>query len=271
VAGNGPYQFLLDTSAPASLVSPQLAAELKLAPSGARQQPVTVGCATTAQQVLMKSWSLGGVPLGGQALLSANVPGLGGATEPAGVIGSDILSRFGAIRIDPAAKQLTVLAPEAAPPSLASLLEGKAGAIPPPLLIRRTPKASVVLTVVRSNATALATTSASFRGRGPYRFVIDTGAAQSSVTPALAKSLGLVARGSVDNAAGAGCQGTVNQVQSGPWSLGSLRRPSALLLRDALAGSDLSGVSGRVSSDVLGSYGSIVLDYRTAVLWLGAG
>lgn len=270
VAGKGPYDFVLDTGAPASLISSRLATQLGLASATARQEALTVGCTSTTRQVRVGSWSLDGLPLSPQAVLTANLPGLGKAGEPAGVIGSDVLSRFGAIRVDFAKRQLTVLASEAASPSIANVLQGKAGAAPPPLLVLRTPQAAAMLTVVRSNGTALATTDATFGGHGPYRLTVDTGSAESSVTTAVAKSLSLKSSGSVANTV-AGCHGKVAQVGSGAWSIGTVRQPPARLMSENLTGTDQRGLSGRLGSGVLAAYGSVVLDYRTAVLWLGAG
>ena len=48
----------------------------------------------------MGAWSLDGVPLSPQQLTAATLPQMGGKGEPVGLLGSDVLSRFGAIRID---------------------------------------------------------------------------------------------------------------------------------------------------------------------------
>ncbi len=37
------------------------------------------------------------------------------------------------------------------------------------------------------------------------------------------------------------------------------------------SGASESGVQGTVGADVLSAYGSIVLDYRNGMLWLGTG
>ena len=48
----------------------------------------------------MGSWSLEGVALAPQQLTAATLPQMGGKGEPDGLLGSDVLSRFGAVRID---------------------------------------------------------------------------------------------------------------------------------------------------------------------------
>jgi hypothetical protein len=225
---------------------------------------------STADQVAFKNWSLGAVPLSPQNVLTARVAGFGTGSAPAGVIGGDILSRFGAIRIDFRAQQLMILAPEAAPAPIASILHGTASAAPPPLLVRTTPKAAVV-TVVRTNRTALVTTQIQVGQHGPYPFVVATGSARSSIDPTLAKSLKLGATRVSPVSPGVGCPATAaTEVRTRSWSAASVLLPGQPLL-DAAPGGGAPGVMGRVGSDVLATFGSVVLDYRTAVLWLGAG
>ena len=61
------------------------------------------------------SWSLDGVGLAPQQLTAATLPQIGGKGEPVGLLGSDVLARFGAVRIDFAAGALVLPGPEGAP------------------------------------------------------------------------------------------------------------------------------------------------------------
>ena len=62
-----------------------------------------MGCTGTAQPVAVASWSVEGVALAPQQLTAATLPEIGGRGEPVGLLGSDVLGRFGAVRIDFAA------------------------------------------------------------------------------------------------------------------------------------------------------------------------
>lgn len=274
VDGHGPYPFVLDTGAAASLVDTQLVDLLHLPATSPAPQVVGLGCTATEEQVSISSWSVGGIPLAGQAMLTAKIPGFGLNEAPAGVLGGDVLSRFGAVRIDFRAKKLVVLSPEAAVSSGATIVRGEGSEPPPQTLVDGTPKASVDLTVVKFDGTALATAPIAFGASGLalHAFVIDTGASESSIVAPLATSLGLKPEGRTALSTDVGCPRTVDEVSSGPWLASlSVRLASRPLARPPLAGGTQQGVMGALGCDVLSSYGSIVLDYRNGVLWLGAG
>ena len=59
------------------------------------------------------SWSIDGVALEPQQLTAATLPQIGGKGEPDGLLGSDVLARFGAVRIDFAAGPWPCRAPRA--------------------------------------------------------------------------------------------------------------------------------------------------------------
>lgn len=271
VEGKGPYLFVLDTGASRSVVDSHLVGSLGLPAVGAAPAPVSVGCISTARQVLVRAWSLGGIALAPQDVLTATIPGFGLSGQPAGVLGGDVLGRFGALRIDYRTKQLTVLAPEAAPPTSATILKASTVAAPPPLLVRTTPRASVLLTVLRSPSAALATAAATFgSGATAYPLTVSTGSPVSAVTSSVAQAAKLPSAASRVDAPAVGCRGSLPTVTSGPWSIGT-PLPTQALASIAPGTGIQRGLEGTVASDVLSGYGSIVLDYRTGVLWLGAG
>ena len=93
----------------------------------------------------MGSWSLDGVALAPQQLTAATLPQIGGKGEPDGLLGSDVLSRFGAVRIDftpgpgarparpggrPARRRPTPYTGPTGPPP-AALTQGEAGTTVP--------------------------------------------------------------------------------------------------------------------------------------------
>src|SRR5271165_3008141 len=55
--------------------------------------------------------------------------------------------------------------------------------------------------------------------RGPFPFVLDSGAGQSTIDAGLARRLRLASAGPASEFAGVGCTGTATPVASGSWSL----------------------------------------------------
>ncbi len=104
----GPFPFILDTGDGASTIDAGLAQRLHVAKAGPAEGFEGVGCTGTAKPVTVTSWSVAGLPLNGQVLTAATIPGLGGPNEPDGLLGSDVLSTFGAVRLDFRAGTLTL-------------------------------------------------------------------------------------------------------------------------------------------------------------------
>lgn len=271
IDGRGPYPFEIDTGAAQSVVDSGVVAALHLPADGQTPDAVGIDCALLRRRAVVGSWSLGPVPLAGQDVLVAAGGWFGRRGRPDGLIGSDVLSRFGALRIDFRLHRLTVLAPEAAAATHASVLTGSATQSPPPLLVHGTPQAVATLTVLRSGGTALATASSAPGSGRPAPFVLDTGSWSSSVAPAFASADGLRPEGTPVEAPGVGCGGTVPVVDSASWQLGGAALGARPLAVVPAPGGTEQGVEGTVGTDVLSGYGSVVLDYRTALLWLGAG
>lgn len=101
-----PFAFLIDTGASVTLVNPTLAHRLHLRTVG---RPHTfcgvTGCAT-ARRVRLSRWSIGGQPLPNVVVSSSRIVGSGGFGF--GLLGSDVLSKFGAVTIDYRNKLLTL-------------------------------------------------------------------------------------------------------------------------------------------------------------------
>ncbi len=85
-----------------------------------------MGCIGNAQPVGVPSWSVAGVALAPQTVTAATLPDFGGAGQPVGLLGSDVLSRFGAVRLDFTAQTLTFGGPEG--PATARRRAGRARA-----------------------------------------------------------------------------------------------------------------------------------------------
>ncbi len=274
VDGHGPYPFVLDTGASVSLVDSRLVTQLHLPAATPSQEVVGLGCVATSKRVRLSSWSAGGLVLAPQTVMTAHIAGFGSSASPVGILGSDVLARFGADLVDFKAKRLVVLGPEAPPRSQASVVRGGILDAPPRALISGVPKAAVSLTIVEFNGSALATTPVVFGGHGssPNPFVISTGSSRSSVSAGLAKLLSLQPAGPKVKSSAVGCTQSARAVASGPWNVGSSVpvAPSSLVAFTPSVATE-SGVLGTVGADVLSRYGSIVLDYRSGILWLGTG
>ena len=112
IAGRGPYPFVLDSGAGESIIDRRLATQLQLAHHGSPSEFGGVGCTGSAQPVSMPSWSVAGVALAPQDVTAATLPDFGGAGQPVGLLGSDVMSRFGAVRLDFTGQTLTFGGPE---------------------------------------------------------------------------------------------------------------------------------------------------------------
>ncbi len=95
--GTGPYEFGLDTGATRTSVDETLARGLGLVETG-RARVAGVGGNLDAPIFRVESWLLGSeVPLVPSQVLGL---ALGGPDGLAGLLGSDVLATFGAVRID---------------------------------------------------------------------------------------------------------------------------------------------------------------------------
>jgi predicted aspartyl protease len=100
------YPFLIDTGSSKTLVDTALARQLHLKTVGRPIKVTGVGCSETASKVRLSRWSIGGQPLPNIVATSSMIAGAGG--KAFGLLGSDVLSHFGAIGIDYAHGELTL-------------------------------------------------------------------------------------------------------------------------------------------------------------------
>jgi predicted aspartyl protease len=96
--------MLVDTGATVSVINRTAARKLHLKTVGKPHRFCGVtGCAL-AGRVRVNNWNVGGVPLPTVVVSSSPVAGLN--AHPFGLLGSDVLSRFGSVTIDYANKEL---------------------------------------------------------------------------------------------------------------------------------------------------------------------
>ncbi len=269
INGTGPFPLVLDTGASVSIVDTQVVRALHLASAGAATKVVGVNCAGTARPVRIKEWSIGSVRLTGQTVESTAIPNFGLHRAPAGLLGSDILSRFGAVRIDYQGQKLLLPGPEGAETGKPGLVKGPTTIPTPPDLLVGYPSPVTVPIDIASGLTGgvLALAPVQF-GTSAQRltFAVDTGSADSSVATSAASLLNLPVTHSSAPVSGATCTSVEKLVTSGPWSLnGTPLQPQDLVRTDTPTKASTL-VSGTLGSNQLSQFGSVVLDYAGARL-----
>ena len=182
IGGQGPFPFVLDSGAGQSTIDAHLASRLHLASAGQSTLFAGVDCTGTAKPVSVGQWSLEGVDLAPQQLTSATLPQIGGKGEPVGLLGSDVLARFGVVRIDFVAGDLVLPGPQGPPLTSDTSYTGPIGPAPPPVLTQGG-GTTLPLTVYAGPGRRLAQRRRALRRRGRRRtFVVDTGSSQSVVS-----------------------------------------------------------------------------------------
>jgi Aspartyl protease len=99
IASRGPYDFALDTGAARSVVDSRVASQLRLPSTGSEQAVTGVSGTSEAVRVRVTSWRVDAVALPDATILSLRLPS-GGGPSLAGLLGSDMLSRFRTVTID---------------------------------------------------------------------------------------------------------------------------------------------------------------------------
>jgi hypothetical protein len=219
-----------------------------------------VGCTRAADHVQVPSWSVGEVPLRAQTLTSLPMAGAPDGPHIVGLLGSDVLSRFGRFQLDyragrvllPGPEQAT--APTSAPPSAADPAPSAPGS-------HRVP-----MTVIRSGASTVAVVPVTLEGAGPKRFALDTGASSSVVDRRVAQQLSLPPVGRPLNAAGVSCSAKSQPVHVDSWRVGAVALPAQNLDSIALP---VPGLDGLLGSDVLSRFGTVTIDYAAGSFVLG--
>ncbi len=165
IGGRGPYPFVLDSGAGQSTIDAGLAKRLHLTSDGAPSVIAGVGCTGSARPVASGSWSLEGIALDPQQLTAATLPQIGGKGEPMGLLGSDVLARFGAVRIDFAARALLLAGSEGATISATSDFTGPRG--PAPVALTLGQGTTVPVTVSPQTGAVSLSTAVRFAHGGP--------------------------------------------------------------------------------------------------------
>src|SRR5262249_62180635 len=99
IKGRGPFGFVIDTGAEVSAIDSTIAAQLGLPISGPAHEVSGVGGTAEAVPVRIEDWHLDRIQLPAGSIDSQSLGDLRG-NEAVGLLGSDILSRFGTVTID---------------------------------------------------------------------------------------------------------------------------------------------------------------------------
>jgi predicted aspartyl protease len=270
IKGQGPYPFVIDTGAGESIIDAHLAARLHLAHDGQANQFEGVGCTGNAQPVAVTSWSVDGVALDGQSLTAATLPDFGTKGEPVGLLGSDVLSRFGAVRIDFGAQTLTLGGVEGPAATEQPVLQGPVGPPPPAILTGGQTGTTIPASVVRSPGVIAVSIRLHFGSGAARTFVVDTGSSQTVVDNAVAKAAHLASTHLEQRQTTVCSTITVPLVHSGPWSApGVTLRPQLLGSANFGPISADSSVEGLLGSDQLKHFGWVIFDYAGGRIVLG--
>jgi len=263
IEGNGPLPFALDTGAVGSFISTATAARLGLSSSGASRPAAGVGCSETTTTLALAAWSVDNIELAPQQVLSGYMHPLGSLTL-AGILGADVLRRFGAIGLDYRSQTLSLAAPEGPPPPQAAAITRGPVAPATDALVQSSDPEPVPVSLVEGQRRTQVLAPVEIAG-STRSFVVDTGAGTSVVSPLVVRDGHLSAAGPPQTRDALACTVTAEPVRTGPWSVGSVRLPSQVVVSDPLPSPSLGGLLG---NDVLSRNGRMVLDFAAATLYL---
>jgi predicted aspartyl protease len=269
IDGKGPFPFILDSGSTSSAVDAHVVRALHLPAAGKTGKVSGASCTTTTRPVKLAGWSVGSIALQGQTVESSTMPNFGLRKAPAGLLGSDVLSRFGAVRIDYRGQKLILPGPEG--PALAGehVVRGSSSSTPTPadLLTGYPAPTTIPMAVVYAEHQVIALVAVQFSST-TLAFLVDTGSSSSAVSTKAASTLRLTALKRRSTVSGVGCQAKAALVKSGTWSLAGTRLKAQTLLSIKLPVTSSAGLAGLLGSDELSRFGSVVLDYAGGRLLL---
>lgn len=262
IDGQGPFPFIVDTGAVQTAIVPSVATQLGLPAAGPKQQISGAGGDVTAIPRTVDHWSMGDIELGQQVVLAQTISGLGG-TGPVGLLGADVLSRFGSVRFDVSSSQLIFAGPEGPEPKRDTKLQGPTKIPVPSVLVSGSPKkVSLAVEVGPDNPSAVVWVKMG-KARGP--FLLDTGTSDTAVTPRFARQAKLKAAAGQESASGAAKTVSIDLVDSGPWSIADVHLPRQTIGSVALPG----GIDGVLGADQFVRFTYVVISFHSGELLVG--
>ena len=243
------YYFLVDTGAERTIIDAPVARKLRLRANGSSRVFAPLGCRLLAQPVALRSWRLGDVALPAITAFTHKLltPRAFSRLPFGGLLGSDVLSRFGTVTVDFAHRRL--------------ILRAKAP----------TGDRAVPITVLRHGGSVLATTQVHLNNHSA-QFVIDTGAETSVIDSAAAARLRLAPAGPRESGAGAACRVAATPVFVRHWSIAGLRFPKAVIARVPVVLPEKyvnEPIVGIVGTSTLARRGRLTIDFAHSRMVLG--
>ncbi len=258
--GHGPFNFLIDTGASASSVTTALARTLRLPASGSPQIFFGIGHSLSGQPRMVRSWSVGSIQLVPQALYASalNLP-----LNVEGLLGSDVLARFGTVRLDYDRGQLIVANAEG-PALNRSVSIGSAHRLPS-YFASYQPQAIVPMTVTELAGQAVAVVRVSVASKS-LQMVLDTGAGSSAITTSATKGLALVPQAGSVKVQGVGGASRATLERVGTWAIGSVRLVPEDLISVQFPAQPTGILDGLIGADVLSQFRGVTIDYSHGLL-----
>jgi predicted aspartyl protease len=247
-----PYVFRIDTGALTTTVDTSVAKALALRDRGTPSMASTVGCPTRVQPVAISDWTLGKATLPARTIQSAHTVlaelKLRGV-EIGGLLGDDVLSRFGTVTLDFAHKRLIL-----------------GGAVEPG-------PDTIPLQLDRYRRQLFITAQATIGG-DTGRYVIDTGSPTLAMQSRTAAKLGLKPAGQSAEIAGvSGCTVNVTPIRITNWAMGGKKMPAiaGITSRSPFlpATVERRGILGIIGANALAPFGQISIDFSKQRMQLG--
>jgi hypothetical protein len=261
VGSQGPYSFVVDTGSSKSIIDSSLAAALHLGGAGSTELGGS-GCATTGNLVHVPTLHVKSVVIEPQTMVSTSLTDWAGRSVD-GVLGSDVLGRFGALKLDLPRHSMTVAGGEGPAPTTHAIVVGQAGSSPPQNLVTGKVVDDVPLTVVQGPGTYAAFANMTVAVQKPYAFVVDTGSPVSSIDTTAGFTLKIASKGTASAPGGIGCSGTDTALAPVPMEIGSTT--ATLRLRSFhIVGPQRNGIIGYLGLDYVGQTGTVIIDYAGA-------
>ena len=121
---------------------------------------------------------------------------------------------------------------------------------------------SIRMRVGRAGAEAVETVNVCFGSKGPFAFIVDTGAATTTVDSSLAKKLHLPWSGPSSGSSGAGCTSTSRPAAVKSWAVGGLwLDPQSVQVQSMPGFGGTGNAWGLLGSDVWNRFGALRLDF----------
>lgn len=267
VEGKGPFPFIVDTGSSRTVVSSRLAGELGLAKAGAPAEGTEGECTYLYRKVKLPAWTMAGLPLEGQAALAVGGPLYEGDEQLDGSIGADVLSRFGAVRIDFVNETMTVVRKEGAAPQGGA---AKPSTKPlPKSLLKAKPTILAPMSVSNDAGSIGQRVAIAFKeGGGARPWSVATGSWISYVDPEITKQVGLPLTGKAVEER-TYCATPAILTVNGEWTLAGEPLPSQPIGSTPFV--SLHGAGGLLGAGTMRDYRSVVIDWEGGRFLLGAG